>query len=190
MPCIAGHMVVAKLVSEKLNINDSDFIKGNLLPDIILEPDSHHKIKGTYYYVPDLEYFKNKLDLTNKLYLGYYVHLLLDYYFLENFVPNNISDLSVFENGIMYKEYDMINYQLVKRFNLDVENLKKILMNFSEKINKETLVYNLDCLSLTIIEETDYLKFDSFATFLIEISEIISEAIEKYTNKPIMTKDC
>ncbi len=74
MPSIAGHMVVAKLVSEKLNINDSNFIKGNLLPDIVLESDSHHRKKGTYYEVPDIEYFRNKLDLANKLYLGYFVY--------------------------------------------------------------------------------------------------------------------
>ncbi len=35
MPSISAHMVVAKEVSKKLNISSDDFIKGNLLPDII-----------------------------------------------------------------------------------------------------------------------------------------------------------
>ena len=51
--------------------------------DIIIHKDSHHKIKGKYFLIPDLDYFKKHLDLNNHLYLGYYVHLLLDKYFLE-----------------------------------------------------------------------------------------------------------
>ena len=192
MPCIAGHMVIAKLVSEKLNIDDPDFIKGNLLPDIILKPDSHHKKKGTYYFVPSLEYFKTKLDLTKKLYLGYYAHLLLDYYFLEDYVINNISDLGVFANGEIYKEYNMINYLLVKRFDLDVENIKMILSDFGEEIDKEKLAHKLECLSRSTVEETRYLNFDSFANFLDKIAGVISEEVEEYGNKsnwmPIYSK--
>ena len=69
MPSIAAHMVVAKLLEEKLGFKSTEFIKGNLLPDIIDIKDSHHKIKGKYYFIPDLEYFKNTLDLSNDLYL-------------------------------------------------------------------------------------------------------------------------
>ena len=35
MPSIAAHMVVAKLLEEKLGFKSTAFIKGNLLPDII-----------------------------------------------------------------------------------------------------------------------------------------------------------
>ena len=37
MPGIASHMVVAKLVGEKLKLNSDDFIQGNIMPDILLE---------------------------------------------------------------------------------------------------------------------------------------------------------
>lgn len=184
MPSIAAHMVVAKLVGDELGINDPDFIRGNLLPDVIETHDSHHKKLGTYYYVPDLEYFKNNLDLTNKLDLGYYIHLLLDYYFLENYVPNNISDLNVFCNGIMYKEYDKINYQLVEAFSLDVGCLTNILTEFECVIDQDKLDLNLRCLSSTVIEDTVYLKFESFAVFLAEIAKVISKEVAKCANKP------
>ena len=36
MPGIASHMVVAKLVGEKLKLNSDDFIQGNIMPDILL----------------------------------------------------------------------------------------------------------------------------------------------------------
>ena len=58
MPSLAAHMVCAKLVSESLNIKDEEFIKGNLLPDIIDIENSHKKVKGKFYCIPDIEYFK------------------------------------------------------------------------------------------------------------------------------------
>lgn len=184
MPSIAAHMAVAKLVGERIGIDDPDFIKGNLLPDILLLDDSHTKKIGTYFYVPNLEVIKNNLDLTNKLNLGCYVHFLLDYYFLEDYVPNNVSKLNLFSNGIMYKEYDKINYQLVLRFSLDVERLTNILTEYPFEIDQDKLDLNLSCLSLKIQEDTEFLKFESFAKFLESISEVISKEVEEYANKP------
>lgn len=45
MPSIAAHMVVAKIIGEKLNIYNKDFIRGNILPDVVNIDDSHHKLK-------------------------------------------------------------------------------------------------------------------------------------------------
>lgn len=147
MPSIAGHMIIAKLVGEKLGIESSQFIRGNLLPDIINKKNSHQKIKGKYFYIPDIDYFKNNLDLENPLYLGYYTHLLLDKYFLEDFFSNNIQNLEVFNNGIMYNEYSLINYQLVKRFRLDVDYLIGVLNDYEVDIDRDALKKNLKCLS-------------------------------------------
>lgn len=183
MPSIAAHMVVAKLVSENLNIDDSDFIKGNLLPDIISKENSHHRIKGKYFLVPDLDYFKDNLDLNNSLYLGYYAHLLLDKYFLEEFVPQNIANLDVFRNEIIYNKYSIINYQLVKEFDLNVEYLKRILTDFNVDICKDKLDYNLYCLSIIDNGKTKYLNFQDFAKFLRDISQGISKELENYASK-------
>ena len=183
MPSIAAHMVVAKLVAEKLKIKDPDFIKGNLLPDIIAKKDSHHKIKGKYFYIPGLDYFKDNLDFNNSLNLGYYVHLLLDKYFLEEFVLENISNLDVFKNKIIYNEYNKINYQLVRKFELDVESLKEVLKKFEVSIDTDKLNYNLECLSIVDVGETTYLKFQDFSNFLYNISQVISKEIEDYAGK-------
>ena len=111
MPSIAAHMICAKLVSDSLNINSDDFIKGNLLPDIIDKKDSHCKIKGKYYYIPNIEYFLENLDLSNKMDLGYLTHLLLDRYFLEEYIYEVVNGEEVFLSRIMYREYDIINYE-------------------------------------------------------------------------------
>ena len=107
MPNISAHMVIAKLVSEKLNITSDDYIRGNLLPDIIDKEDSHHKIQSKMYLIPNIDYFIKELDLTKDINIGYLTHLMLDKYYLiylENKYPNNI----VFDNGI-YIDYDYIN---------------------------------------------------------------------------------
>ncbi len=184
MPSIAAHMVVAKQVGQILKIEDPEFIKGNLLPDIIKNKNSHHKIKGNHFSIPDLNYFKTNLDLYNPLYLGYYTHLLLDYYFLEQFIPKNISNLDVFHTKIIYNEYDNLNYQLIQKFHLNINYLKTTLKKFKVKIDKKKLNYNLDCLSITKLEETTYLKFEDFSKFLSEISYVISKEIKKYASKP------
>lgn len=183
MPSISAHMAVGKLVGERLKINDCEFIKGNLLPDIILRKDSHYKKQGRYFLVPDTDYFKLNFDLQHPLYLGYYVHLLLDKYFLNEFVPRNISNLDVFQDETMYNDYNLVNYQIVKEFQLDVESLKEILKDFNVDINKDKLDYNLECLSITDVGKTAYLDFHDFSKFLYDISQVISKEIEDYAGE-------
>ena len=182
MPSIAAHMVIAKLVSDNLNINNEDFIRGNLLPDITSDIDSHHRKMGKMFYTVDIDYFKNKLDLNNPLYLGYYTHLLLDSYFEEEYLPSTITYTDIFKDRTMYKEYDLINYEIVKKFNLDVEYLTTILKKYNVDINKEKLDLNIKCLSNTQVGETKYLKFEPFSDFLLNISNVISDEIRNYVS--------
>ena len=95
MPSITPHMVVATEVAKILNINSEDFIRGNLLPDIIDIKNSHHKVESGIYMIPDIDYFIKKLDLTNDLDLGYLTHLLLDKHYL---IPTLFSFLHVLTN--------------------------------------------------------------------------------------------
>lgn len=180
MPSIAAHMICAKLVSNKLNINDSDFIKGNLLPDIIDIKDSHHKIVGKHYYIPNIDYFIKTLDLNDNLYLGYLTHLLLDKYFLEDYIYDQVNGEEVFLNRIMYKEYDIINYELLNRFDIDVDYLNKILINYQVPINEKKYNSNIQCLNLKELNgNLKYLNVDSFSKFLIEASNNIVKYLKE-----------
>ena len=184
MPSIAAHMVMAKLVGEKLNINCPEFIRGNLLPDVTLEEDSHHKIQGKIFKIPDADYFKDSLDLQDQSNLGYYVHLLLDKYFLEDFVPNNISNLEVFRQRIMYREYDIVNYHLVRVFELDIPYLKSVLTSYEVPVKRNKLNANLDFLSRKATGETTYLNAQTFEQFLQNVAPVIIEEVEKYASEP------
>ena len=179
MPSIAAHMVCAKLVADELKINDPEFIKGNLLPDIINIKNSHSKIKGKYYYIPDIDYFTNTLNLNETLWLGYLSHLLLDKYFLENYIYDIVNGKEVFLSKIMYKEYDIINHRLLGTFNINVDYLNNILKDFSVPIDDKK--YNINIKSLNNTDTSNnltYLNIDSFSKFLIETSKLIAKYLK------------
>ena len=76
----------------------------------------------------------------------------------------------------------MINYQLIKKFNLNVLDLQQILKDIGGDINREKLIKNLEYLSNTEIGKTKNLNLENFSSFLYNISEKISEELQEYAN--------
>lgn len=184
MPSIAAHMICAKLVANELKIDDPEFIKGNLLPDIIDKKNSHKKIKGKYYYIPDIDYFINTLGLKDNLSLGYLSHLLLDKYFLENYIYDIVHGEEVFLDRTIYKEYDIINYRLLKMFKTNINYLNSILKNFNVSVDENK--YNTNIRSLNNIDTSNnlrYLNIDDFSRFLIETSKLIAKYLKEVKEK-------
>ncbi len=178
MPGIVPHMIVAKLVSEKLGVEPDDVYRGSLLPDILKDDKrkNHYKKQGEHFLIPSPEEYKEKNDINNPLYLGYYTHLALDKYFLEEYIPKYIKKYTIFDDLSIYKDYDHINYELIKRFNLDKEKLKNILQYKEYNVNEEKLSKNIDQLFSIVTGPTIHLNAKHFGDFLEEISNrIITE---------------
>lgn len=179
MPSIASHFVVAKIVGEKIGINSDDYFKGNILPDIT--DDSHYKIKGTYYDIPDIDKYLDSVMLKD-LEIGYLTHLLLDKYFLEEYIPNNIDNYQekkMFLSGKMYNDYSKINYELVKRYNLDVSYINKIMMEI-DNANEKKLSNNLNSINnKELLSELECLDINKFVVFLEDISIRIADYIKE-----------
>ena len=187
MPNISAHMIVVKEVGKELGINSFDYFRGNLLPDIINSNDSHHRILSGPLLIPDINYFINNLDLTKDINIGYLVHILLDYHYLEEYIKGMYPDRNIFldKDRAVYHDYDYLNSSLVKIFDLDINYLNKALSYFPNKnqIDKYKLKYNIDCLNLDITGKTKYLDIDSFANFLEDISKVISKEMMEYVSK-------
>lgn len=183
MPNISAHMIVAQEIAKKLNINRDDFIKGNLLPDIIDMENSHHKLQVGVYKVPNIEYFLQSLDLSKDINVVYLTHLLLDKHYLIDYLSNLYPNTDVFLDGAIYKDYDYLNYLLVSKFGLQTDKLESVLSQYDCKILKEKLEYNLECLKQKKDGKTKYLNFESFAMFLLDISDIISKELLDYASK-------
>lgn len=177
MPNMSGHMSVAKLISEKLNIDDKDFYRGNLMPDLYRDKTkSHYKIPGKKYLIPDIERVKKELDLNDITNLGYLTHLLLDKYYLEEYLIN-IED-NVFKTKKIYDDYDILNKDIIKYFNLDKDYLKKILKEIDNDVDKEKLEYNIECLNIIRNGELHYLEKEKYIRFLEESANRIAEEIK------------
>lgn len=183
MPSIASHFVCAKLVSDNLNVEVEDFYKGNILPDIILLDDSHHKIRGSFYLIPNIDYFVTKLDLTKDIELGYLCHLLLDKYFIEKFIPAtipNYKEINIFSSEMIYSDYTIINYLLIEKFNLDIDFINKIMLEIPIDIDAKKYDKNLKCINQgKINEDLRCLNIDKYILFLEEISDVIVTELKK-----------
>ena len=176
MPSIAGHMAIAKRVSEKLNINSPDFIRGNLLPDLYNDKvKSHFKINGKKYMIPDIDKAVKDLDIKKDLYLGYICHLLLDKYYFDEYMIKYEGNL--FDDTIIYNDYDIINHKIVDYFKLDLDYIVECLNNYSITINNRKLEKNIDCLLANINGKTNILDVDDFINFLDKISNRIANEL-------------
>ena len=183
MPSIGAHMVVAKEVAQKLHIQSDEFIKGNLLPDILDEVDSHHKMKSGIYLVPNIDAYLNHLDFCSEISIGYLTHLLLDKHYLEDYIAKKYPKKNVFLDGKIYQDYDIINSLLVDKFQLNVPKIEEILKRYDCKIVEEKLKYNIECLKQKKFGYPLYLNFEDFSRFLKDVSETIRKELVDYANK-------
>ncbi len=117
MPTWAIHLATAKKVSEKINIDKNIFTFGNILPDIpneyVVQEITHHISHARTHFEVDVlivEHMEKRYDLrnfaekykskfSNPLMLGYYVHLLTDYFW---------NDKTYGEHGIYDEEKNRI----------------------------------------------------------------------------------
>ncbi len=182
MPGIIAHMSVAKKVGEKLGITDPDFYRGNLLPDILKgdKMDTHYKKQGSIFYIPDSDYYREHFDISDSIHLGYYTHLLLDQYFMDEFIPSITNDLNFFQDKTVYEDYDKSNSILIDYFDLDVEKISSYLVFDDDRIDLKRFNTNLRCLRVTKEGKTKVIPIDRFISFLENsISRIIEEIQKK-----------
>ncbi|MCI9434450.1 MAG: hypothetical protein HFI86_04185 [Bacilli bacterium] len=185
MPSIAAHFACAGLVYKKIKnkISDKDkFYIGCILPDIIDLEGSHLKVKGKYYLVPDIEKYKKESKVDGDIKKGYLCHLLLDKYFLDEYVIKNIRNydkINLFSSNMIYNDYTSLNAVLVNDFNIDLNYINKVIRKIPDnfkvqgdkyKLNVES-INNLDCGEITFID------IDKFKMFIKEISLRIAEDI-------------
>ena len=195
MPTWAMHLATAKKLSEKININNNIFAFGNLLPDI----PNRLVIKDIKHYIPhakshfetevlvfehiekryDLRTFaeKNKEKFSNPLMLGYYIHLLTDYYWNAKTYD---------EHGVYDKEKKRIGLILNngKKIICSKDKARKIKTNdfviFSEYIyeNKLTDKLKYDAKIIEDLKELEWMKLEED-----EIKKTIDYTVSRYTGE-------
>lgn len=145
MACYSMHLTFAKIVNQRLKMDEKDFLIGSLAADVCKKEfytkrithfgNEHIKVQLDKF----LEKYKEKLDVP--FVMGYFVHIYLDYVFFERFLENYFeilegnyySDMtSVFRERKtgdiitarelygerFYNTYTNINRKLVEKYNL------------------------------------------------------------------------
>lgn len=144
MPGFTIHIAVAKQYLNKHKgeiINEEDFIKGAVAPDLdeTLSEISKNKNKshyGTWHILPvvtNIDMFLNDsyVDINNDYWKGYLLHLLTDFYFYNKIFLNECLKMKN-NNDNIYYDYDCLNNNLIEKYQIIIfENIKKYV-NFIE----------------------------------------------------------
>lgn len=191
MPAWGMHLLVAKKVSEKINIKDyNSFLVGNIIVDInnghlipnvskiISHKDTHYYTQEKYAKTGKVMYYNikkfiedNKENLKEEIVKGYITHLLTDLYW------NNL----VYEkHGIYNKNSELIGLQLKngEKVVVDGEERRKIKTNDFKIFTNYIYLNNL----IDIPEYKEELYDKAKQISVIEVTkQDIKEAI-KYLN--------
>ncbi len=184
MPGYVIHMAVAsRILEEKGDINSSfqeAFLLGNIIPDAMdrsAKKESHFWDDETYKNlnrIPNVEDFLKKYGdrLGDPFILGYYTHLLLDYYFVRDYWHDNFQLLNQdmkLENG-----YDKVEYIKLKKDNNIYER---------EAFLSDELYYgDYDRIYPYIFDRYPYIRIDNCDLSVISVDEIDREKV----NKPLL----
>ena len=171
------HIAVAHELNKKLMRDEQKLLIGTIAPDISkligkTKKDSHFLNEEEN--IPDLYKFltKYKNNLSDDFVMGYYIHLLTDYFWFKYFIPE------IYENNLikkldgtvvnckgnmaimyMYNDYTNLNIQVIDEYKLDL----KIFYNEIPKIDY-------------IIDE---IPMDKISIIINKVEKIIEESKER-----------
>lgn len=93
--------------------NYDDFIEGIIYPDSVKDKSlTHYGPKSSQVNLRD---FFNKREIEDDFNKGYFLHLVTDYLFYNKF-------LEIFSKQYIYNDYDILNKDLEKEFQVKIPN--------------------------------------------------------------------
>ena len=196
------HICVAKKVNEYLNMDEKMLYLGTIAPDISKQigesKNKSHFLKDED--IPDINMFYNKYKdyLNNPFEMGYYIHLLTDYYWFKEFIPKRIKNIKLKMNNqelklkpgdigkIIYSDYTNLNINLIDHYDLTLKLFYEELEYPRTRINEipiNKLKVIVDKMGLIVKNSTGnktiMMEPNDIYAFLDETSEIIIETIKE-----------
>jgi len=196
------HICVAKKVNEYLNMDEKMLYLGTIAPDISKQigesKNKSHFLKDED--IPDVNMFYNKYKdyLNNPFEMGYYIHLLTDYYWFKEFIPKRIKNIKLKMNNqelklkpgdigkIIYSDYTNLNINLIDHYDLTLKLFYEELEYPRTRINEipiNKLKVIVDQMGLIVKNSTGnktiMMEPDDIYAFLDETAEIIIETIKE-----------
>ena len=164
MPGYVIHLSVAEEYLRKqteVKENYDEFIEGVIYPDSVTDKSLTHYGKSSSY--SNLYKFLKERELKNSFNRGYFLHLLTDYLFYNKYIDFFSKDI--------YNDYDILNRQLIDKYNVTLpEKIKKYVF-FKENLE-------LKILSLPLVEK---IITDISSMQLDDIARQVQNDPEKWT---------
>ena len=199
MASLIMHAAVAKEVNKKLCSDEKKYMLGALSPDLakrfgVSRKKSHFV---TDKFAPNIDLFLQKYggNINDDFVLGYYIHLLTDYYWEKKFIPKIFNGkIACFRNGkrmyctykrfmsYIYKDYDNLDLLIKEKHDLNFENLKNV--NVSPIIKEIPLqdICNFDFNCLKYLEydkkQVFFIDKDQANQFIIDATKFVLEKLE------------
>lgn len=201
MPTWAIHLATAKKISEKIKIDKNMFTFGNILPDIpneyVVKGITHHASHVKTHFETEVlvvEHIEKRYDLrnfaekykskfSNPLMLGYYTHLLADYFW---------NDKSYGEHGIYDEEKNRIGLILGngERILCSKEKARQIKVKNFTIFSKYIYANNMAEIPLYREEMMEYLKDINWITLeKTDIEKTIEYISDRCTGKVKLVTD-
>lgn len=153
------HLCIAKKINEKLKRNEKELFLGAIAPDLSKQIGDDRS-RSHFGLIPDISLFTAKYSnfVNNDFELGYYIHLLSDIIWQNDYVEkviinDNVKFLSgastkVLEEDIsylVYNDYTNLNSELIDFYNLPLD------LFFDEVITPKTEINEVDISKLQVI---------------------------------------
>lgn len=126
MPGYVIHLAVAKEYIRNFRVkNEEEFLKGSLAPDLLSTDDkkeTHYTQTGSSNV--NLKKFIKENKINNCYMEGYFLHLIVDYLFYNQYFPNHDERL--------YNEYDITNKELIEKYSITIPEEIKECVQFKE----------------------------------------------------------
>lgn len=165
------HLAVAEIFyrkhSKKIKRKE-EFIRGTLAPDGTKNKNTTHF--GVYASDVDLAKFLEKHTIEEDYYLGYFIHLLVDYFFYNRYF--NILEIRKVGNEL-YEDYDVLNKRLLEKYAVMIPKEVEKSVLFKEKGELYYLSYN------RIIEMIEYISNLDVYELAQNITEVKIEEFEE-----------
>ena len=163
MPGFVIHTAIGQEYYKKHNNieNYNDFIKGNILPDLTNNKTETHYGKSPAY--TDLKKFLNNNKIDTSLNQGIFLHLITDYLFY-NYYLDRLS------KKILHNDYDLINKELINRYEVVLLDEIKEFVYFKEGTPQ---ILTLD-LAIKVIEEVSNMDIH-------EVKKEVLKGIKKWS---------
>lgn len=195
MSSVISHVYMGNILKEKYNLGN-EFLYGSILPDMLAKAEgpqtrelTHHLRHGILYGnegdFPDVERFindNNKILPNSQMMQGYLAHLIEDMLWFSVYIPKFIlnydedtyilkKDSSFIKRDVfwnnMYSDYSILDGKLIKKLNIDFDELKEEFIkitddaNLKEAISNNFNKYEIKDKNLEIISEEDFEKYIS-----------------------------